>query len=392
LIVWALQALALLLLLPVSVFFAEIVLGIAMPRRAMPESPARGRLAVLIPAHNEASLIVATLRSITPQLHAGDRLLVVADNCSDATASLAAEHGAQVIERRDESRRGKGFALDFGIRHLAADAPDVVVIVDADCALSADCIDRLAQLCRQRERPVQALYLMRSWPGAPSRMQIPEFSWLVKNMARPLGLHALGLPCQLMGSGMAFPFAQLRAANLATGHIVEDLKLGIDLACAGSAPLFCPEALVTSEFARSAQGAASQRTRWEHGHLGVILRDVPHLLRHALLARSVDSFALALDLAVPPLALLALLIGATGLAALIAMLLGRGTAALAIAAIDCALLGSAVLAAWWVYGRRVLALRTIPFAAVYALGKIPLYARFLVTRQKAWVRSKREGP
>lgn len=387
---WILQALALLLLLPVSVFFAEIMLGIALPRKATPAADRRGRVAILIPAHNESSLIAATLGSITPQLLPGDRLLVVADNCSDATASLAAAHGAEVIERRDESRRGKGFALDFGVRHLVSDAPDVAIIVDADCALSADCIDRLARVCRQRNRPVQALYLMRTWPGAPSRMQIPEFSWLVKNMARPLGLHALGLPCQLMGSGMAFPFAQLRAANLATGHIVEDLKLGIDLARAGSPPLFCPEALVTSEFARSAQGAASQRTRWEHGHLAVIFRDAPRLLRHALFARNVSSLALGLDLCVPPLALLTLLVAATWIASLTAMLLGSGPAALAIASLDCVCLLSAVMAAWYSYGRTVLKPAAIPIAAAYALGKIPLYARFLLTRQKSWVRSKRE--
>jgi cellulose synthase/poly-beta-1,6-N-acetylglucosamine synthase-like glycosyltransferase len=316
-------------------------------------------------------------------------LLVVADNCTDDTASLSAAHGAQVIERKDESRRGKGFALDFGVRHLASDPTDVVIVVDADCALSTDCIDRIARLCRHCDRAVQALYLMHSWPGAPARTQIPEFSWLVKNMARPLGLHALGLPCQLMGSGMAFPWDQLRAAKLATGHIVEDLKLGIDLACAGSPPLFCPEALVTSEFARSAQGAASQRTRWEHGHLGVILHDGPRLLRHALVTPSLNSLALALDLCVPPLALLTLLAGATWLASLIAALLGAGKAALAIACVECGLLASGVLLAWWAHGRQVLALRTIPLAAGYALAKIPLYARFLVTRQKAWVRSKR---
>jgi cellulose synthase/poly-beta-1,6-N-acetylglucosamine synthase-like glycosyltransferase len=390
LIVWLPEALAILLLLPVSVFFAEIVLGIAVPRRVAREVGDRGQVAILIPAHNESSLIAATLRSITPQLRAGDQLLVVADNCTDDTASVAVAEGAQVIERRDESRRGKGFALDFGVRHLATHPPDIVIVVDADCALSVDCIERLARLCRQRNRPVQALYLMRSWPGAPSRMQIPEFSWLVKNMARPLGLHALDLPCQLMGSGMAFPFAQLHAANLATGHIVEDLKLGIDLACAGSPPLFCPGALVTSEFARSVQGSASQRTRWEHGHLAVILRDAPRLLQHAVVTRSVDSLALAVDLAVPPLALLALLAGAAWLMGLIASIINNRPAILEIASIPCALLTIAVLLAWWSYGRRVLALRSIPHAFIYAVCKIPLYARFVVTRQKAWVRSKRD--
>ncbi len=384
-----LEAIALLLLLPVSVFFAEVVLGIAVPRRSRLVGGDRGRIAILIPAHNESSMIAATVRSIRDQLDPHDRLLVVADNCTDNTAGLAAAQGAEVIERQDTSHRGKGFALDFGIRHLALAPPDVVIIVDADCALSPGCIDQLARTCRQSGRPVQALYLMRSWPGAPVSVQIAEFSWLVKNMARPLGLHCLDFPCQLMGSGMAFPWVKLWAADLATGHIVEDLKLGIDLACAGSPPMFCPDALVTSEFARSAQGAASQRTRWEHGHLSVILREAPRLLWHALAARSMSALALAIDLAVPPLALLTMLVGFTWIASLIAALAEGRPTVLAIASIPCALLVIAVMLAWWGYGRGVLALRSIPHAALYAVRKIPLYARFIVTRQKAWVRSKR---
>jgi cellulose synthase/poly-beta-1,6-N-acetylglucosamine synthase-like glycosyltransferase len=380
---------AFLLLLPVSVFFAEIVLGIAVPRRSRLMSGDRGRIAILVPAHNESSMIAATVRSIRDQLDPRDRLLVVADNCIDDTAGLAAAQGAEVIERQDTSHRGKGFALDFGVHHLALAPPEIVIIVDADCALSPGCIDRLARTCRESARPVQALYLMRSWPGAPVSMQIAEFSWLVKNMARPLGLHCLDLPCQLMGSGMAFPWAQLRGANLATGHIVEDLKLGIDLACAGSPPVFCPEALVTSEFARSPQGAASQRTRWEHGHLGVILLEAPRLLWHALAARSAASLVMAADLAVPPLALLTLLLASTWIASLVVALVEKRPAVLEIASIPCALEAVGVLLAWWAYGRGVLALRNLPLAAFYAVRKLPLYARFLVTRQKAWIRSKR---
>ena len=87
-------------------------------------------------------------------------LLVVADNCTDDTAAVARISGSEVVERRDSERIGKGYALDFGLRHLDSDPPDIVVMVDADCRLAEGAIDRLAAACANTARPVQALYLM----------------------------------------------------------------------------------------------------------------------------------------------------------------------------------------------------------------------------------------
>ena len=55
---------------------------------------------------------------------ANDRLLVIADNCEDDTAIVAATAGAEVIERHDLARRGKGYALESGLRHLGSAAPE----------------------------------------------------------------------------------------------------------------------------------------------------------------------------------------------------------------------------------------------------------------------------
>ncbi len=128
-------------------------------------------------------------------------------------------------------------------------------MVDADCRLAEGAIDRLAAACAMTGRPVQALYLMTVPYELKINQQVAGFAWRVKNWVRPLGLAALGLPCQLMGTGMAFPWHVIRATDLATGAIVEDLKLGLDLAAAGHPPLFCPSARVTRQFAISAQGA-----------------------------------------------------------------------------------------------------------------------------------------
>lgn len=390
LLAWLLVVITVALLLPVLVLFAQVVLA-CLPARVLPVMPgARGNLAVLVPAHDESTVIRSTLASILAQLQAGDRLLVVADNCTDDTAQLARAAGAQVVEREDLQRRGKGYALDFGVRHLAEHPPEVVIVIDADCQVGEGAIDQLARCCLASARPVQALYLMRAPAGAGLKVQIAEFAWRVKNLVRPRGWARLGLPCQLMGSGMAFAWRDLAAINLASGHLVEDLKLGLDLCHAGKPPLFCQAALVESQFPSSDEGLASQRKRWEHGHLGVLLGEAPRLLASSVAQRNAGLLALALDLLVPPLALLVLVLAAcfclTWLAfAFVGLLLPALIASGALV-----LLGAAVLLAWGRFARELIAFSVLMYAPFYALRKIPLYLGFLVRRQVDWVRSKRD--
>src|SRR5882724_9015554 len=103
---------------PVAMFCLEVLLALWPRRRTeVPALAASARVAVLIPAHDEQAVIGATLLTLLPTVPAGSRVIVVADNCSDATGRIARECGAEVVERQDAARRGKGFALDFGIQH-----------------------------------------------------------------------------------------------------------------------------------------------------------------------------------------------------------------------------------------------------------------------------------
>ena len=377
------------LLLPASVFFMQVLSALS-PRRTQPMPVGRRpAVAIIVPAHNESLLIAHTLHSIRAQLTADDRLLVVADNCTDDTARIAAEAGAEVIERNNSTQRGKGYALDFGVRHLVQDPPEAVLIIDGDCAVADNAIERLAKTCLATGLPVQALYLMRTPAGASLKTRIAGFAWLVKNQVRPLGFSRLGLPCQLMGTGMALPWSAISRATLASGHIVEDLKLGIDLTCAGMPPLFCPEACVSSHFPVTRQGFADQRKRWEHGHLGMIFGVAPGLLAQALVRGNLPLLALALDLCVPPLALL-MLLAITAFAGSVAWFAYSGAALpLGLATAALGMLATAVLLAWAYHGRSVISLRDLACAPLYALWKIPLYVKFLVKRQGAWVRTRR---
>ena len=385
-----LALLCVLLLIPCMVLLVEVAaacLSGDIPLMAGANRPRR--IAVLIPAHDEETTIAGTLKSIAAQLGPCDRLLVVADNCSDQTEKIAHGEGAEVIARHNRQLRGKGYALDYGVRHLEKDAPDVLIIIDADCLVQSGSIAMLAAAAQASGRPVQSLYRMRAPEGAALRMRIAEFAWLIKNHVRPLGLRRMGFPCQLMGTGMAFPWACIRTAPLATGHIVEDLKLGLELARRGCPPLFCAHAAVSSSFPTSIDAVRSQRTRWEHGHLRSILVEVPRLLLESTSRHDLALGAMALDLCVPPLALLGMLIAGSWTVSVPLAMLAREPLPFSIATASMLFFAAAVMLSWQCFGRRTISGKDLALASIYAVCKIPLYLRFLVKPQSKWVRSKR---
>jgi cellulose synthase/poly-beta-1,6-N-acetylglucosamine synthase-like glycosyltransferase len=382
-----------LLFIPISVFLVEVIAAIAMPSRKRGEqrsNPLRERVAVLIPAHNESAGVLPTIADVQKQLRRGDRLLVVADNCTDDTADVALAAGAEVVQRHDSARHGKGFALVFGLAHFALDPPAIVVVVDADCRLENDAIDELTISCAMTSRPVQALYLMAAPDDSGIEYRVAEFAWRVKNWLRPLGLKALRLPCQLMGSGMAVPWQVIQLADLAHGGLVEDLKLGLDLASVGYPPVFCPSARVTSQFASSAPGVSTQRARWEHGHINTILTSVGRLLSGAILRRNWALLALALDLAVPPLSLLSILVAIVFILTGLAAFLHFSPLGLAFSAADAVLFLLATFLAWFKCGREVLPFKALLLIAPYVFEKFGLYLRVLSNRMDAvWIRTDR---
>lgn len=384
---------SLLTALPVAILVIETIAALTGGEQAPAPSSShtpRARVGVLMPAHDEEAALPAVVPNIQRQLQDGDRMLVVADNCTDDTAGVAARLGTEVAVRTDPTKRGKGFALDHGIRQFADHAPEIIVVIDADCALSDFAIDRLAEICRATNRPVQALYLMLSGHTAPQATRFREFAWRVKNEIRPRGLRALGLPCHLMGTGMAFPWDLIARANLATGALVEDLKLGLELAAAGHAPIFCPAAIVTSEFPVSDEGSRTQQRRWEQGHLGVIAAEIPALLLTAVRRRNADLLVLALDAAVPPLSLLAMMVVLFLLLGAGAWRFGMGAAPLVVSLTAFLGLIVAMIGCWLKVGRDLVTPSSAFTIAGAFLRKIPFYWRILKRSDRSgWVRTDR---
>ena len=377
------------LAIPVLLLLAQVIAAIhadTYPLRCVGPRPS---VAVLIPAHNEQINIAETVAGICSQLVGLDRILVIADNCSDQTADFARIAGAIVFERNEPERRGKGFALDCGVAQLVENPPDVVVIIDADCSIGSGAIAALALLAQATNRPVQAHYCMLGAAPQNWATRIAVFAYRVKSYVRPLGYHRFGLPCQLQGTGMAFPWKLIESAPLASGQLVEDMKLGLDLAVQGAAPLFCPSVTVTSQFPTSQIGVDTQRTRWEHGHLAMMISDIPRAAWLAIKKRDMMLMALALDGMVPPIALLALLVFVAGLFGGLLACVDVWSPVLVSLAVLCAF-SAAILLAWWHFGRSMLALSDLRWAGLYVLLKVPLYIRFLIKRQITWIRTERD--
>ena len=229
-------------------------------------------------------------------------------------------------------------------------------------------------------------------PQNPSpKDAVSSLAFLVKNLVRTTGLERLGFPCLLGGTGMAFPWSVIREAPLASGNIVEDMQLGLDLAIAGHPPLFCSQARVTGVLPQQHQAAKSQRTRWEHGHLQTLVKQVPLLVKESVVQRRFDLLAIALELSVPPLSLLVILwLAALGCAVLAASLGLALTPAILLAAEGLLILVS-IVGAWAKFGRADLPLSTLLAVPFYVLWKIPLYVAFLVRPQTKWIRTERDA-
>ncbi len=358
-------------------------------------STARGRplrVAVLVPAHNESAHVLPTIACLQRQLRPGDRLLVIADNCNDDTAELARGAGAQVAERHHAEQRGKGYALAFGVDQLRADPPDVVLVVDADCTVSEGAVATIAQRCQATGKPVQMLNLMQAGPDAGLKHRVLEFAMVMKNLVRPLGSFRLGGACHLMGTGMALPWSLMSTARLATGHIAEDMKLGVDLALAGFAPQFLPDVRVSSAFPLDTGVALVQKSRWEHGHLATLTEELPGLALTAIKTGKPALMVMAMDLLIPPLAFYFLLLTLAGmLSCTAAAFWSDWEPAAWISGLAALCFGLAIGLGWAGFGRQLLSARELLTPPLYALWKLPVYLAYFLKKKSGWVRTQRDS-
>lgn len=375
------------LTLPGTIELAALTLGSVLPRSPRRGDPAKcGRLAVVVPAHDEEGGIAACVQSLRActQPPKGARIVVIADNCSDATAARAREAGAEVLERQDRERRGKGYALEMAFAHVLAD-PEVeaVLVVDADTQVDRGFLVAMASAFAGGADGVQSRYLVGN-PDAGPKARLMNVAFLAFNVARPRARERFGLSVGILGNGFGLHRRVLDALPYTARSVVEDLEYHLMLVRRGFAVRFVEETFVRADMPTSEQGIETQRARWEGGRFRMIREHVPGLLGDVLAGK--------LKM-LEPLGELLLLPLATHVGTLLCVLVIPFPPTQLYAAGALGLVGAHVLSALWVGGGTAedfSALARAPFYVAQKAMKLPSLLR-ASRKDQEWIRTARDA-
>ena len=303
------------------------------------------RFLILVPAYNEEKVIGDTLDALTADMRPRDQLVVVADRCTDATASISRAAGALVLERGADEEPGRAAARQAGVEYAMTLEWDAIVMVDADSIIERGFFDECeAALARGAEalqgRSEAAI-------GTSLLDQAGLASFAMQGVLMPRGRSRLHLLVRLRGTGMVLTRRivsqyEFRAAAS------EDLWYSLDLCLAGIRPAHVETARLRSLNVATWEAAGDQRIRYEAGRMSAAREFARPLLRRHDLA----SIEAAWFLLTPPFAVavfcvvaaaaLAWLAGATVLA-----FVGLGCLALLAATLAVALVQAGAGARTW---------------------------------------------
>lgn len=284
------------------------------------------RFLVLVPAHNEEPVIGRCLEAIERDRRPRDRVLVVADRCTDATAAIARSHGASVLERGPGDEPGRAAARQSGLEYARELEWDAVLMIDSDSVIEPGFFDACERAMASGAAAVQAR--SESSRARTLAMEASLAAFTLQGITIPRGRDRLGLSVRLRGTGMVI------RRDLALTHRIqapasEDLFLTLDLMLEGVRCRHVEMARLRSEGEAGWGAFGGQKLRYEAGRMSAARAYVPPLLRRAILKRDGACLEAAWFLATPPFALaaLSLLVGAA-----LALLAGAGPVAAVLAA------------------------------------------------------------
>jgi cellulose synthase/poly-beta-1,6-N-acetylglucosamine synthase-like glycosyltransferase len=250
-------------------------------------------ITILIPAHNEEALIGRCLRSVLVAADSATEVLVVAHNCTDATAAQAEAAGAKVLVLNDPSQTGKGSALGRGFTAVLAEQSQAV--------LDAGLIAAVRKRLQAGARALQCRYEVHNSHDS-QRTRLMTLAFCGVNVIRPRGRARLGLSAGILGNGFALHRQVLAQIPYDAQSVVEDLEYHLALIKAGIRVEFIDSAVVRGEMPVSTTGARAQRARWEGGRLRMMRRWTLNLLG-GVFRGQVRQIEPVLDLIALPIAL-----------------------------------------------------------------------------------------
>jgi cellulose synthase/poly-beta-1,6-N-acetylglucosamine synthase-like glycosyltransferase len=234
------------------------------------------QLAVVVPAHDEESMIARTVRSLKAS-DPGIRIYVVAHNCTDGTASIAAETGALVVELNDRKERGKGAALRHGFAAAQVGGSNAFLVVDADSVVSTNLIWATRLMLEQGADACQCRYELELPEHETAGRAIPlarlrALAFRGMNVLRARGRAGFGFSTGLFGNGFALTSSALERAPFNANSIAEDVEYHTKLVHAGVTVYWVGNAFVHAHSPASGGAQATQEARWEGGRISVASR------------------------------------------------------------------------------------------------------------------------
>ena len=231
------------------------------------------RFMAIIPAHNEEAVVGNLIESLKNQNYDKDLydIYVIADNCTDDTARVAKETGAIVYKRFDETKKTKGYALDWFLKQkIEENAPyDAFFIFDADNIVHPDFIKNMNKKLCQGEDVVQGYRDIKNPTDSWITAGYALFYWTMHRFYH-LARYNLGLSPLLNGTGFMVKFDIVKPQGWDTVTLTEDIEFSLKRIIKGRRLGWAVDAICYDEQPVGFKQSWSQRSRWTVGHMQCI--------------------------------------------------------------------------------------------------------------------------
>jgi peptidoglycan-N-acetylglucosamine deacetylase len=243
-------------------------------RRKVPPGVYEPEVAVLIPAYNEETVIVRTIRSVLNSDYANLRVIVVDDGSTDDTFETAREaYRAEIAAGRltvlTKPNAGKAEALNFGLQHVTE---EIYVGIDADTVIASDAVSKLVyHFADARVGAVAGNAKVGNRVNLWTRWQALEYITSQNFERRALDL--FNVVTVVPGAIGAWRTAAVhKGGNYPINTVAEDADLTMNLLEQNYKVIYEDRALAFTEAPVNARGLMRQRFRWSFGTLQAVFK------------------------------------------------------------------------------------------------------------------------
>ena len=220
---------------------------------------------IALPANNEESVIGNLIKSL--QIQDYDKSLydiyVIADNCTDGTASVARENGAIVYERFDPDKKTKGYALNWFLEKMKdrKDDYDALLVFDADNVVDKNFLNAMNRKLCQGEVLVQGYRDIKNPTDTWVSGGYAIFYWTMNRLYH-LARYNMGLSPLINGTAFMVKWDILIDEGWNTKTLTEDIEFALINISKGVKLGWAKDAIVYDEQPLTFKQSWKQRERW----------------------------------------------------------------------------------------------------------------------------------